>query len=162
MKFYAITENHLYRKAYKNGKRTSTRSISVYVLRDRHAALLKKQNPEKKTLNRIGISASKKIGGAVQRNRAKRVIREAYRQIDKETGVRTGYLIVIVPRTECTVLKMQDVKRDLHYALAKADLLVKSEKSAKSDKPDAGQADTPSASPAPNTADTPDVPENPA
>ena len=162
MKFYAITENHLYRKAYKNGKRTSTRSISVYVLRDRHAALLKKQNPEKNTLNRIGISASKKIGGAVQRNRAKRVIREAYRQIDKETGVRTGYLIVIVPRTECTVLKMQDVKRDLHYALAKADLLVKSEKSAKSDKPDAGQADTPSASPAPNTADTPDVPENPA
>ncbi|MBQ4591960.1 MAG: ribonuclease P protein component [Clostridia bacterium] len=162
MKFYAITENHLYRKAYKNGKRTSTRSISVYVLRDRHAALLKKQNPEKKTLNRIGISASKKIGGAVQRNRAKRVIREAYRQIDKETGVRTGYLIVIVPRTECTVLKMQDVKRDLHYALAKADLLDKSEKSAKPEKSDAGQADTPSASPAPNTADTPDVPENPA
>ena len=162
MKFYAITENHLYRKAYKNGKRTSTRSISVYVLRDRHAALLRKQNPEKKTLNRIGISASKKIGGAVQRNRAKRVIREAYRQIDKETGVRTGYLIVIVPRTECTVLKMQDVKRDLHYALAKADLLDKSEKSAKPEKSDAGQADTPSASPAPNTADTPDVPENPA
>lgn len=125
MKFYAITENHLYRKAYKNGKRVSARSISVYVLRDRHAALLKKQNPEKKTLNRIGISASKKIGGAVQRNRAKRVIREAYRQIDKETGVRTGYLIVIVPRTECTVLKMQDVKRDLQYCLTKADLLVK-------------------------------------
>lgn len=125
MKFYAITENHLYRKAYKNGKRTSTRSISVYVLRDRHAALLKKQNPEKKTLNRIGISASKKIGGAVQRNRAKRVIREAYRQIDKETGIRTGYLIVIVPRTECTVLKMQDVKRDLQYSLAKSDLLMK-------------------------------------
>lgn len=163
MKFYAITENHLYRKAYKNGKRTSTRSISVYVLRDRHAALLKKQNPEKKNLNRIGISASKKIGGAVQRNRAKRVIREAYRQIDKETGVRTGYLIVIVPRTECTVLKMQDVKRDLHYALAKADLLVKSEKSAKPEKTDAvSRPDIPSASHAPNTIDTPAVPEDDA
>ncbi|MBR5312782.1 MAG: ribonuclease P protein component [Clostridia bacterium] len=149
MKFYAITENHLYRKAYKNGKRASARSISVYVLRDRHAALLKKQNPEKKTLNRIGISASKKIGGAVQRNRAKRVIREAYRQIDKETGIRTGYLIVIVPRTECTVLKMQDVKRDLHYALAKSELLVKSEKSGKNS----------GSSPAPHTADTPAVPE---
>ena len=148
MKFYAITENHLYRKAYKNGKRASARSISVYVLRDRHAALLKKQNPEKKTLNRIGISASKKIGGAVQRNRAKRVIREAYRQIDKETGIRTGYLIVIVPRTECTVLKMQDVKRDLHYALAKAELLVNTGKSAKND----------SSSNAPHTSDTPAVP----
>ncbi|MBO5431049.1 ribonuclease P protein component [Methanocorpusculum sp.] len=155
MKFYAITENHLYRKAYKSGKRSSPRSISVYVLRDRHAALLKKQNPEKKTINRIGISASKKIGGAVQRNRAKRVIREAYRQIDKETGIRTGYLIVIVPRTECTVLKMQDVKRDLLYALAKTDLLVKS------DKPEDKPPKTGPAAPAPNTTDTPDVPKVP-
>ncbi len=150
MKFYAITENHLYRKAYKNGKRSSARSISVYVLRDRHAALLKKQNPEKKTINRIGISASKKIGGAVQRNRAKRVIREAYRQIDKETGIRTGYLIVIVPRTECTVLKMQDVKRDLLYALAKTDLLVKSSRTENDGKPDKPSADS-----AAHTTDTP-------
>ena len=151
MKFYAITENHLYRKAYKNGKRSYARSISVYVLRDRHAALLKKQNPEKKSINRIGISASKKIGGAVQRNRAKRVIREAYRQIDKETGIRTGYLIVIVPRTECTVLKMQDVKRDLLYALAKTELLIKADKPSKHD----------SAVPAPHTTDTPADPKAP-
>lgn len=123
MKFYAITENHLYRKAYKNGRRVGTGSLSVYVLRDRRAALLKKQNPEKRTINRIGISASKKIGGAVQRNRAKRVVREAYRLIDKETGVRTGYLVVIVPRIPCTVLKMQDVKRDLLYALQKLELI---------------------------------------
>ena len=125
MKFYAISENHLYHKAFKNGKRVSARSASVYVLRDRHAALLRKQHPEKKTVNRIGIQASKKIGGAVQRNRAKRVIREAYRQIDSEIGVRTGFLIVIVPRSECTVLKMQDVKRDLQYCLTKTDLLAK-------------------------------------
>ncbi len=139
MKFYAITENHLYHKAYKNGKRVSSRSATVYVLRDRHAALLKKQNPEKKNLNRIGISASKKIGGAVQRNRAKRVIREAYRQIDKDTGVRKGFLIVIVPKTECTVLKMQDVKRDLQYCLAKTELLVKRE----APKPSADAAESP-------------------
>lgn len=124
MKFYAITENHLYRKAYKNGRRVSTGSLSLYVLRDRRAALLKKQNPEKRTINRVGISASKKIGGAVQRNRAKRVVREAYRLIDKETGIRTGYLVVIVPRIPCTVLKMQEVKKDLQYALAKTELLV--------------------------------------
>lgn len=124
MKFYAITENHLYRKAYKNGRRVGTGSLSLYVLRDRRAALLKKQNPEKRTINRVGISASKKIGGAVQRNRAKRVVREAYRLIDKETGIRTGYLVVIVPRIPCTVLKMQEVKKDLQYALAKTELLV--------------------------------------
>lgn len=123
MKFYAITENHLYQKAYRAGKKARSGSVSVYVLRDRHAALLKKQNPEKRKLNRIGISASKKIGGAVQRNRAKRVIREAYRRIDKETGVRTGYLIVIVPTERCTVMKMQDVMRDLQCCLDKNGVL---------------------------------------
>ena len=155
MKFTAITESHLYGKVYKNGARKSSSALSVCVLRDKHAGILKKNHPEKKQINRIGISASKKIGGAVQRNRAKRVIREAYRQIDKETGIRTGYLIVIVPRTECTVLKMQDVKRDLLYALAKTDLLVKS------DKPEDKPPKTGPAAPAPNTTDTPDVPKVP-
>ncbi|MBE6541691.1 MAG: ribonuclease P protein component [Ruminococcaceae bacterium] len=123
MKFYAIRENHLYKKAYRGGSRKSTKTLSVYVLRDRAAGLLRKQNPTHQTINRIGISASKKVGGAVQRNRAKRVIREAYRKIDKEFGVKKGYLIVLVPRPECTVCKMQDVLRDLTYALGAIDML---------------------------------------
>ena len=124
MKFYALRENHLYKKAYKSGSRKSTKTVTVYVLRDRAAGLLRKQNPTHQIINRIGISASKKVGGAVQRNRAKRVIREAYRTIDKEIGVKKGYLIVLVPRTECTVCKMQDVLRDLTYALGSIDMLI--------------------------------------
>ena len=117
MKLFPIKENHLYQKAYKNGARGSSRSLSVYVLRDRHAALIKKSNPQGEYLNRVGISASKKIGGAVQRNRAKRVVREAYRQIGKERALKKGYLVVIALRTPATVMKMQEVKRDLHYCL---------------------------------------------
>lgn len=80
MKLFPITENHLYQKAYKKGERAPSRSVCVYVLRDRAAEKIRKANPMGEYLNRVGISASKKIGGAVQRNRAKRVVREAYRQ----------------------------------------------------------------------------------
>lgn len=123
MKLFPIKENYLYQKAYRGGARATSRSLCVYVLRDRRAGLIKKSNPTGEYLNRIGISASKKIGGAVQRNRAKRVAREAYRQIGKEYALKTGYLVVIALRTPATVLKMQDVKRDLHYCLRKVDMI---------------------------------------
>ena len=123
MKLFPITENHLYQKAYRRGERCSSRSLCVYVLRDRRAGLIRRQNPTGEYLNRIGISASKKIGGAVQRNRAKRVVREAYRQIGREYELRSGYLVVIALREPCTVLKMQDVKRDLKCCLKKTGLL---------------------------------------
>ena len=122
MKFTALRENHLFMKAYHGGKRAPAKTCSVYILRDRHAKRFMKAHPDKCYINRIGIAASKKIGGAVQRNRAKRVIREALRLIMKERQLKTGWLIVIVARSPATVCKMQDVKRDLQYALSKLDM----------------------------------------
>ena len=59
----------------------------------------------------------------MQRNRAKRVVREAYRMIDNETGIKKGFLIVIVPREKCTVCSMPEVKEDLYYCLREMNML---------------------------------------
>ncbi|MBE6714994.1 MAG: ribonuclease P protein component [Ruminococcaceae bacterium] len=123
MKLRAISENHLYRKAYSGGRRAVSATIAVYVLRDKKAKALRSANPQKEAINRVGITASKKVGGAVERNRAKRVIREAYRLTEAGIGIKKGYLVVIAAREAATVSKMQDVMRDLQYCLKRLDLL---------------------------------------
>ena len=117
MKNCAITENHLYSKVYAKGKKHASRTVILYVLRDLHANRLMRQNPMKVKLNRVGITVSKRIGGAVQRNRAKRVLREAYRHIDKDFGIKTGYLIVMVAREATTAVSERKVEADVTAAL---------------------------------------------
>ena len=64
MKEIAIKENHLYNKAYTRGKRFVGKYVAVYVLRDLAAKRLKAANPSGEYVNRVGLSVSKKIGGA--------------------------------------------------------------------------------------------------
>lgn len=56
---------------------------------------------------RFGITTSKKIGCAVERNRAKRVIRAAYSQL--EGKIDGDWDIVFVARTKTSKVKMQQV-----------------------------------------------------
>lgn len=116
-------------KAYTGGKRAPSKTCTVYVLKDRQAKRYMRRRPDKQYINRIGITASKKIGGAVERNRAKRVIREALRLIMQEYTLKTGHLIVIAARENATVCKMQDVKRDLQAALMRVSMIVPPEES---------------------------------
>jgi ribonuclease P protein component len=46
---------------------------------------------------RLGIVASRKLGNAVQRNRAKRLIRDIFRQVNT---ARPGLDVVVIPRRE--------------------------------------------------------------
>ena len=125
MKNVAVKENHLYNKAYTKGKRFFGRYVRVYVLKDLKAKKIMLANPEKEYLNRLGISVSKKNGGAVVRNRIKRIIREAYRAIDKEDILYTGYLVIIAAKNEAADAKSTDVERELRYAFRKLDMIKK-------------------------------------
>ncbi len=126
MKKTAIKENHLYSKAYKKGKRFVGRLVSVYVLRDYAAEKIAKADPKHETVNRIGISVSKKIGGAVERNRAKRIIRAAYDCHD--SALKKGFLVVIAAREAINGVKSTDVSCELMRAFSMLDMLDRPQK----------------------------------
>ena len=61
--------------------------------------------------SRLGIVASRKFGGAVQRNRAKRLIREMFRQLGPQASGKTIDLVVI-PRRELLTAEFTQVVKD--------------------------------------------------
>ena len=119
MKFKAICENHLFSKAYSKGKRAITSALAIYVLPDYAAKRLAKAHPEKKVVNRIGLTTSVKLGGAVVRSRCRRIMREGLRALEKEKNLKVGYLIVIAARSAAINLKSTEIKKQLDFAFRK-------------------------------------------
>ena len=122
MKEPAIKENHLFTKAYTGGRKHVARNVVVYVLKDKAAYRIAKGRREGDRINRLGISVRKNVGGAVERNRAKRVIRAAYRELSKDTLLKTGNLIVIVARPRIVTAKSTVIKNELKEAFTKLEL----------------------------------------
>lgn len=70
---------------------------------------------------RIGITTSKKIGNAVERNRARRVIRAAYRSL--EGKICGNYDFVFVARTKTIFTKSTDLAAVMLSQLKKAGVI---------------------------------------
>jgi len=64
---------------------------------------------------RLGITASRKIGGAVQRSRARRLIREAFREVFRELPA--GLDIVVIVRRPLGDRKLHSVREEWQKAL---------------------------------------------
>ena len=72
--------------------------------------------------HRLGITAGRKIGGAVKRNRIKRLIREYFRTRKREIfpdRMPSGADIVIIARPGSHKLKLEDVAKELDSCLLK-------------------------------------------
>ena len=93
---------YMHRRLYHRGKSKAGASLVTYCMKNRRGE------------TRVGITTSKKIGTAVERNRARRVIRAAFSQL--EDGV-TGWDLVFVARSRTTRVKMQVVLADMEKQL---------------------------------------------
>lgn len=118
MKFRAICENHLYQKAYAKGKRAVTPAVAVYILPDYAAKRLAKENPQKQTVNRYGLTVSVKLGGATVRSRVRRILREGLRAVEKKRPLKVGFLVVIAARSAAVNMKSTDIEGYLSSAFA--------------------------------------------
>lgn len=73
--------------------------------------------------NRIAFLASKKVGNSVERNRARRLMKESYRILKGE--IREGYDLIFIARNTINGQKAFDVGKSMKRALQKAKLFQK-------------------------------------
>ena len=85
-----------FQQVYKQGARIHGRFSTLFVL------------PNQQTVGRLGIAATKKLGDAVRRNRAKRLIREVFRR----NKIAPGFDVVVVPRRELLEASLIAIEAD--------------------------------------------------
>jgi ribonuclease P protein component len=85
-----------------------------------HPLLVLIARPNGLGFSRVGVAASRRVGNAVARNRAKRLMREAARHLYPQLN--TGWDVMLVARTRIVGVKEPQVEKALKSLLKQAGL----------------------------------------
>jgi ribonuclease P protein component len=85
-----------FQQVYERGARIHSRFSTVFLLANGS------------TVGRLGIAATRKLGGAVERNRAKRLIREVFRR----NKIAPGFDVVVIPKRDLLEASLDALEAD--------------------------------------------------
>ncbi len=90
-----------FQRVYEHGARSHTRFMTLFILANDLA------------VTRLGVAATRKLGDAVRRNRAKRLVRELFRR----NKTLPGFDVVVIPRRELLDAEFASLEADYRAAL---------------------------------------------
>lgn len=98
-------------RVYRDGSSHATRYLVLYTF---------PREDEDRDDVRLGVSVSRKVGGAVDRNKAKRMLREAFWALGDDLPPKHDFVIVARAEINDLIAKsgMEGVKENLEEALA--------------------------------------------
>ena len=105
MQYNRLKKQADFQKLFHKGKRAHSASLSIVY------------RPSEKTT--MGISVGKKHGKSVQRNRIKRLLREAFRAVQGD--MRGTYTMVLIPKV-CEEYSVKNFEKQLRWIIQKEKL----------------------------------------
>ncbi|WNX84615.1 ribonuclease P protein component [Agathobaculum sp. NTUH-O15-33] len=108
----SLKQNYEFRRLYHRGNQTADRYLVLYSRKNNLG------------YNRLGLTVSVKLAGAVGRNRVKRLFREAYRLNEDRFGV--GFDLVLVARSRAVGATYHEIEKSLLRTLGQNSAATKS------------------------------------
>lgn len=105
---YTVKENYEFRRMYAKGRSGVSSCLVVYF------------RPNRRGHNRLGVTVSTKLGGAVVRNRVRRRLREIFRLA--QPRMKQGYDVILVARNRAASADYHELERAFRRTCEKLEL----------------------------------------